>query len=167
MGDCYIQLSLSGFSVSCLLFLSESFPRIFGEFAAPSFSAAKSLIQPGNPYGEPEQWQFQAVLTKAECGVLRSLYREHRRLSNSRLDSKILLIDTISEFEEISPRTRATAAAPFDGSTTTGGYVSYFVRFYAVFSAAPEFKYWANASDGSALWSVNLSFIEAGGKVAP
>ncbi|MEX0271400.1 hypothetical protein AB3R30_19855 [Leptolyngbyaceae cyanobacterium UHCC 1019] len=167
MGDSYIQLSLGGFSVTCLLFLSESFPRIFGEFTAPSFTANNSLIQPGNPYGEPEQWQFQAVLTKAECLTLRNLYREHRRLNNARLDSKILLIDTVSEFEEVAPRTRATAASPFDTVTTTGGYVSYFARFYAVFQAAPEFEYWANGSDGSALWSVNLSLIEAGGKVAP
>lgn len=165
--DSYISLTLGGFSVTCLLFLSESFPRLFGEFTAPSFTAAKSLIQPGNPYGEPEQWQFQTVLTKAECLTLRSLYREHRRLNNARSQSQILLIDTVSEFEEMAPRTRATAAVPFDVVTTASGYVSYFARFYAVFQAAPEFEYWANGQDGSPLWSVNLSLIEAGGKVAP
>lgn len=161
----YISLTLGSITVTFDTFNTDgAFPRIGAEFPSPEFTASNTLVSPGNPYGSLEVWEFEGILTKANALLLRNLYREHRLLIDNRQDGKILLIDTILEVEERSPRTRAIAPAPFNTETTSGGYVSYYGQFYAAFRTPPEFKVDATDSNGNVTWAVNCSLIELGVK---
>ena len=158
----YLSLTLGSFNTLIDTFnIDSGFPRIPGEFPSPEFSATRALISPGNPYGIGDRWEFEGILSKTNALNLKNLYREHRRLIDNRQDGKILLIDTILEIEEISPRTRAKAPTPFDTEISSGGYISFFGQFYVAFATPPEFKP-EGVIDGNLTWAVNCSLIELG-----
>ncbi len=161
----YISLSLGSFTATIdTFYMEDGFPRIPGEFPAPEFSATRALIAPGSAYGVGDRWEFAGRITKGNALNLKNLYREHRRLIDNRQDGKILLVDTILEVEELAPRTRAKAPAPFDTEVSSGGYVSFFGQFYVAFATPPEFSPDSVDELGNTTWLINCSLIELGVK---
>lgn len=166
--DGYIYLSLNGISVSFTWFnTSGEFPRLFGDLPAPELNPWGNISVLGNPYGNPEKWDFEAIGTIADCQALCRIYREYLYLTYTRQDSKILLIDATRDIEERSPRTRAAAPSPFDTVTTNGGYVTYYGQYYVLFSAQPEGPVYWGSDSGNDYWSVKVRLLERSERVTP
>lgn len=170
MADGYIRLALGSFTVDCVEFnATTDFPRSAGEFPSPTYTATRNLVAPGNPGRQLEKWSFEAILQKPDALNLEGLYREHRRLVDNRQSSSwVVLTDTTKEFCELgSSPTHNQADAPFNTTSTSGGYVYYYARFLTYFSTPLEIRYWGSDISGNPYWICTCNLVEAGEVFGP
>jgi hypothetical protein len=159
----YLKLDLNGLSLTLTAFVDERFPRILMQSGELSRTASGNLVMFGSAIELPHLWDFSVYLSPNERNQLQCLYNEHVRLRRNLSSSfKIKLTDTTYPFQEVAPRTRAKAPAPFDAEEAPySGFVSYHAQYWAVFAAPIEWTY-----KGSKIQAA-LSLQETEEKVSP
>jgi len=164
MSTGYVSLTLGNLQVSCDKFMGDEFPRQKVEPAKSGLSALGTFVSYGRFYEERHKWTFNGVLKATDIPILDAIYWEHHRLRRTFQPAQILIVDTTQLFQERSPRTRATAPAPFNTVTTISGgtYLSYYAQFWGWFDSEPQYSKF-----GQYHTLVSLNLLEYADKVSP
>lgn len=140
-------LTIGSNSVVVDSFREANEPRILANPATSEYTGYGYTVVKGTVVEPKYIWTVQAWMYPADYDLLWVIYSESDRRRRNLIDHAVTIDDTVREVYEPT-RTRALATGASEVATGSG-YVKYFARFEAMFSAEPQvvqrnFRYGVN-----------------------
>lgn len=131
-----LKLTLGTLTVTLNRFLDTKAPRSQAIGASVDYAASGNAIISG-ALRNPHIWTINTPLEATERRLILSIHAEQERLRIAGSDPSITLEDSIQEFHEATPRTRALATGASETTIATG-FICYYAKFKGVISNQPE-----------------------------